>query len=137
MVRPRKRSGTIAWIKVLEDDICTIIEYPTGTSKSTDSKYQREIEKRISDVPNAAHARHTQRPRPRTVSREAIVKAPESAPTPVAPMSTPSVRALPCRICAANTGMSTEYGIATKLTSPSRSKINRMGAVADEAEAFG
>src|SRR5690349_12150951 len=83
-------SGTIAWIKVFDEDICNIMQKPTGSNNTVESQKLRESENRISDTPKPPHEYATQRPSPRTPVREANVSAPSSAPTPVEPMRTPS-----------------------------------------------
>src|SRR6185437_5582269 len=37
ITRPRSSSGTMAWIRVFEDDICSIMQKPTGTSRAVES----------------------------------------------------------------------------------------------------
>ena len=46
MTRPRRWSGTMAWISVLEDDICSIMQKPTGSSSAVESQNTREKENR-------------------------------------------------------------------------------------------
>ena len=38
ITRPRRESGTIDWIRVLDAAICVIMAYPTGTSSATASQ---------------------------------------------------------------------------------------------------
>src|SRR5689334_10244647 len=105
-------------MSVLDDAISTMIEAPTGTSSAAESQNDRESEKVINATPNDADAVATQRPRPRTPPRRTSDNAPPSAPRPDAPISRPRPLAPPWRIDSANTGISTEYGIPEKLTTP-------------------
>src|SRR5579863_4994702 len=58
MVRPRSVSGTITWIRVFDEDICSMMKYPTGSSSSTDSQKDFEKENSIRLMPKPAQ--HTE-----------------------------------------------------------------------------
>ncbi len=109
--------------------ICEIIENPTGKSSSIERYTLREAANIIRLTPNPMAAIPISRPMPRKPLRLASSSAPVSAPTPVDAISDPSVEAPPPRICAANTGISTVYGMPTRLITPSSVRINRIGRV--------
>src|SRR5450759_1696408 len=90
MVRPRRASGTITWISVFDDAICSIMKYPTGISSSTDSQNDFENENSIRLTPKPAQHTEIHLPRPLTPERTASVSAPSSAPTPADPIRIPS-----------------------------------------------
>src|SRR5215813_4787394 len=97
----------MAWINVLEDDICNIMQNPTGSSNAVESQKMREKENKSRLHPKPAQENATQRPKPLTPVREASVKAPSNAPTPVAPMRMPKPFGPPCSTLSANIGIST------------------------------
>ena len=66
MARPRSASGTITWISVFDDAICSMMKYPTGSSSSTDSQNDFENENSIRLTPNPAQQTETHVPRPFT-----------------------------------------------------------------------
>ena len=107
MTRPRRWSGAMVWISVLEDAICSIMQNPAGTRSAAESQKLRDDANRTRAAPKPPHEYATQRPSPRTPVREANVSAASRAPTPVALIRIPRPRAPPCRIRSANTGMST------------------------------
>ena len=61
ITRPRSRSGTIAWISVFDDAICSIIEKPSGISTANETQNHRDCEKQIIVSPNPADAIATHR----------------------------------------------------------------------------
>jgi hypothetical protein len=129
MTRPRSRSGTMVWISVFDDAICSIIAKPTGTSNDIERRKCREKVNAMSASPKPIAANATQRPSPFTSRFPASVSAPSSAPAPAAPIRSPSPRAPLWRMSSAKIGMSTAYGISTRLARPSMRSRARMGGV--------
>src|SRR5215471_10330290 len=93
------------WIRVFDDDICSIMPKPTESNNAAESQKLREKENRIRLTPKPPHEIATHFPKPCTPLREARVSAPSKAPTPVAPIKIPRPRAPPCRILSANMGI--------------------------------
>ena len=75
ITRPRSASGTMAWIRVFDDAVWTIMAKPTGIRSTVDSQKWRQYAKAIRPVPKAAVAQTIQRPSPRTSWRDARVSA--------------------------------------------------------------
>ena len=121
MTRPRRASGTMTWMSVFDDAICSMMKYPTGSRSSTDGQNDRENENSIRLIPNPAQHTETHFPSPFTPERTAKVSAPNSAPTPAAPIRIPNRTAPrscepisaanscppPCKILSAKIGIST------------------------------
>ncbi len=107
MTRPRRASGTIIWMRVLLEAICTIMAKPTGSMRSTESGKARDIEKAMRATPNSDAQPAIQVPRPFGLGRIARVTAPARAPIPEAPMRVPRALGPPWRIRSAKMGMST------------------------------
>ena len=117
------------WIRVLDEAICTIMQNPTGVSKIADSQNVRDKENKTRLTPKPPQARITHVPRPRTPARPARVTAPSRAPIPEKPIKIPSPLGPPFKIWSAKIGMSTEYGIPIRLTTPSSNSRARTGFV--------
>ena len=90
-----------------------------------------------------AHAESAGADRNHTCPSPSRPPAPPGSARPAArrrrwrPSACPALCAPPCRIWLANTGISTAYGMPTRLTSPSSSRMARIGAAsAHEAESF-
>ena len=87
--------------------ICTIIPPPSGKRTTSESQKLVDALKRRSPVPKTPHAAAIHMKVPRTSSlRDASAMPPMTAPTPVAPMRRPRVRASPWYTRDAKMGMS-------------------------------
>jgi hypothetical protein len=112
---------------VLLAAICTIIPAPVSHMSGSDSHSERDSENAISPAPKTTAENAMIRPSPITLSRDARYSAPHSAPRPEAAIRKPSVYASPPSRSLAISGISTVYGMPTRLTSASSSSSERTG----------
>jgi len=64
ITRPRRWSGTMDWISVFEEDICNIMQNPTGTRRIVESQKFLDTANAMREMPKPPQENVIQRPSP-------------------------------------------------------------------------